>query len=168
MKKLIAVVLTVALLLSFSTAFAASSKKTDDLTTVEDTIIFEYENDGTDAAVALLQEKGTEEFFTADALAAAKELLGSEAIEVNEMTGIGAHDYDPSMGAIRVNFIFPTPYTAGEKVAVLIGIPDGADGYTWTVLEGVGAANGGVEFTIPSNLITKLENGGALIAIINK
>ena len=78
-----------------------------------------------------------------------------------------AADYEEGMGDVAVSGNFATPYTQGEKVAVLIGIVENNQ-VAWTVYEGIGQADGSVKFVVDAATALKIQNGTALVAVCSK
>lgn len=179
MKKIIAIALTLVLLCSAVSVFADSvpSKTTDDLVAIEITV--ENPVDGkapaaaasTDlgvlaaaAEVAKLAEVGADEYFGAEAAAAVAAIVG-EGANVDEFLPITVTDYVEGMGDATWIVKFATPYAEGQVVTILIGMPMEDGQLAWNVYEGVGLADGSVQFTVPGDVMVALVNGSALLAV---
>lgn len=174
MKKL---VILVALFLSICLVACAEapSKTTDDLTdvTVTDAAnCISVSDDEAKTAKAdteldkLAAATTPDEYFkVAPALT---ETLDADQVAVNEFFAIDVNGYDEeTMGDLLVVIECATPYADGEKVVVLVGA-ENEEGYEWTAFDGVGNADGAVEFTIDRDTMLKIKDQGGLIAVVNK
>jgi hypothetical protein len=172
MKKFLTLMLALALALTAVSALASSPtvpSKTDS-TPAEETEEFSLWIDATKADLAnaeidKLNDAGIEYFGAAgDAIAA---ILGEGEYEVNEFAAVSASNSDAIEGdTVTVTLAFATPYEAGAKVAVLIGIV-GDEEIAWNVYEGTGVEGGAVSFELPATVAADIENGSALIAVVN-
>lgn len=184
MKKIIALVLSLVLLCSASAVFADAtpSKTTADLVAAEVAVENPVEGktpaleaateqadlDAAAAELAKLTEQGVDAYFGAEAVAAVAAILGEGAeVSVDEFLPIKVVDYEEGMGDATITLEFPTAYAAGEKVAILVGLPEG-DAIVWNVYEGVGLENGQVQFTLPADVMLAIVNGTALVAVVSK
>ncbi len=174
MKKILAVLLALLLALSLS-AFAEE----DASITAEDLATFEIEGSTGDdyfyiacdedqqiaeEQLDLLTEEGVDAYF-GEASEEAKAYLGKDALDVYEFLSVVAGNYKDEMGDVVVHMAFATPVAEGEKVAVLLGLPNG-DVYDWSMLEGVGNAEGGVDVTVPGEICKAIEDEGAILALV--
>ncbi|MGN0995897.1 MAG: hypothetical protein ACI4PG_03230 [Candidatus Ventricola sp.] len=189
MKRFVCIV--VALVCCASVAVAAPSKSTGNMSSsttapVTETVLPapSVEVEGRNAAhtalctdeVAKLQESGSVEAYFGDVKDEAgnsvslASMLGTDDVKVNEFVPLTVSNYEESYGKVRATFKLPTAYANGEKVAVMIGIPNAATGeIEWVVLEGVGVGTDGeiqVEFT-PA-LLVAIQNSNALMAVASK
>ena len=118
--------------------------------------------------LAKLESEGKEAFFGPAAAAAIDAASNGNLVAVVPFAMTG---YDASMGDVTVTITVPAAdaLTAGQKVAVAVGTPNGVDNgatvYEWEVVEGIANGNGGVEVTFSADLMTKIAAEGALIAI---
>lgn len=189
MKKTISILLMIAMLLVAAVAvadteLATPSKTTDDLAEVTATVAnpvegknptFSVEAEASseqaaaaEAELTKAQEAGTlEKYFGNETASAIKEVLGDGPISLDELLPLVATDYEEGMGDVAVSGNFATPYTQGEKVAVLIGIVENNQ-VAWTVYEGIGQADGSVKFVVDAATALKIQNGTALVAVCSK
>ncbi len=170
MKKFLALMLTLALALTAVSALASSPTvpgKTDSTPAEEEFSLWidATKADLANAEIDKLNDAGIEYFGAAgDAIAA---ILGEGEYEVNEFAAVSASNSDAIEGdTVTVILAFATPYEVGTKVAVLIGIV-GDEGIAWNVYEGTGVEDGAVSFELPATVAADIENGSALIAVVN-
>lgn len=171
MKKFLAVLLTLALMMTAVSALAASANlngKTD--TTVEDNDEFaiwidEGKADIANAEIDKLNASSVAEYFgKADEIAA---ILGEGEYAVNEFAGVGASNADAIEGdSITVSLAFASDYAEGDTVAVLMGVVDG-ENIDWNVFPGT-IVNGAVQFDLSAEVAAAAEAGTVLIAIVSK
>ena len=119
------------------------------------------------AQLAKLEAEGKEAFF-GDAAAEIDAATNGNLVALIPM---GLDGYEESMGDVTVTLEVPAAeaLTAGQKVAVAVGTPngieDGATVYEWAVFEGIADGNGAVEVTIDAATMGKIAADGALFAI---
>lgn len=172
MKKFLAILVALTLMLTAVTAFAAPSKTPGDLVTVDgnDSLIIFFPQDDESIQLAedeaeKLSDAGVDEYFgKADEIAA---ILGKGPYEVNEFWTVGVKGANTVDGDVTRVIKFPTPYEADAKVAVLIGLVNG-ENIAWSVYEGTGTEDGGVEITFDKDILVKIEDGTALLAVVSK
>jgi len=97
----------------------------------------------------------------------AKAIVGADELNVYEMYGLVVSGFKPEDGDTTITIQFPTPYTAGDKVAVATGLDNG-ENVDWTAVEGNITDDGCVKFTLDIDTVLALQNGLAMIAIISK
>ena len=110
------------------------------------------------AKIAALEDQS--EYFGA-AGEEAKEILGSDEIEVCEFAPVAAGNYKEEMGNVKLAISCPTVYAEGQPVAVLFGY----DG-DWRAFEGVGTADGKVEVTLDPEMVLEVQNTGKVLMAI--
>lgn len=96
-----------------------------------------------------------------------KDILGTDALNVFEFVPMYAANYDETTGDVTATLQFATPYAADAQVIVMIGLVN-ADAIEWTALEGTVNADGAVEVVFPAALMTAIQNGTALLAVVSK
>ena len=89
-----------------------------------------------------------------------------------------AAGYDASYGNVTAKMLFSTPYKAGQKVVVMIGIlvenEDGTTTIVWTPFEGIGietddlVAVGSIQVELDPDTVLAVQNGTAFIAIVSE
>ena len=166
MKKLLLVTLVVLLAFGAVSALAVPSKTVEDMVSFDTAVIYTAESEEAQQELETLIEEGTEAYLGDEVVAEAKALLESDEIEINEFMGIFVGEYDETMGDVNVKATFATPYEAGEKLCIAIGV-SAEEGYAWTLLEGTANEENTVEFLLPGELITELNANGGLLAVIN-
>lgn len=180
MKKLFSLVLTLALLLTAVSAFAAGSKEepsgggtvvpvTEETPEIGISFI-----DDTDASAAAIKAFG-EAKDAGDVLAPLPEDVSALVPEgfgtINELkTAQFDGEVDKVTEDMLINVMFETPYAEGQKVIVLIGIlPEEAEGeIEWKVFEGVGKADGSVDVTVTKDVFEKVKTNPFLIGVISE
>lgn len=168
MKKILCVVLAM-LLAMFALAEAVPSKTVDDMivftTDAEGLVIEEVDDDKADAELEALAATTPEEYFGEDAIATAKAITGNDEATVCEFLAIRVANYTEDMGDVKANGTFPSTFDEGTKVAALIGFVNG-EGFDWTAVEGTAVEDGSVEFVFPGDMLAKIQDEGALFALI--
>lgn len=106
------------------------------------------------------------------------EVLGTDTLNVHEFCAIKAGGFDEQFGKVTANMLFSTPYAAGEKVIVMIGIvtinADGTQTVAWTAYEGVGVQvdsvenQGCIQVALDPATVLAIQQGTALLAIVSK
>lgn len=107
-----------------------------------------------------------------------KAILNTETLNVYEFAPFTAEGYDVSYGNVTAQMVFSTPYEAGQKVVVMIGIvvenEDGTTTIVWKAFEGVGVAMddveaaGSIQVELDAETIAAVQNGTAFIAIVSE
>ncbi len=194
MKKIVAIALTLVMLCGAVTVLADTglitpSKTTEDLVTfgVEPEKAVEgktvtmsaIDKNTTDAAekaaLELLEKelekaaaaKTVEDYFGKDAAEAIAKILGAKAeISLDEAVTVKLADYVEENGLITITAKFPTPYDEDEKVAVMVGLPEG-DSAVWSAFEGVGLKDGSVKFAVDAETALAIEAGYALMYVLS-
>lgn len=101
-----------------------------------------------------------------------KAIVGAEQLNVNEFMPIVISGYEEAYGKVTLTMLFSTPYEAGEKVAVMIGLVT-ENTITWKAFEGVGVAGvqveaaGSIQVELDAETILAIQNGTALLAIVS-
>lgn len=183
MKKIIALLLALALTLFAVAAFAASpSKKGEDYIIV----IVDPEHPGAPDGPAFYFAISDDEELVAKANAelenlkaaesvqayfsqedAIAKILGKAEYQVNEFWPVIAGNYDPSMGKVIVKLYFATPYKANSDVAVMLGFGE-AGSVEWTTFAGKVQDDGCVQVTLDPDTVLRVQEQTALLAIVNK
>lgn len=106
-----------------------------------------------------------------------KALVAANQMNVFEFKPIIAGGYDAAYGKVTAKMLFSTPYEAGEKVAVMIGlVNENADGtitVDWNAFEGVGIAAdqveaaGSIQVELDAETVLAIQNGIALLAVVS-
>lgn len=183
MKKTLALVLALVMVLCAVSAMAEGSK------TVEDTQKTTVNNGGYYAPAAPAELPSLEIVSTPSAAIQAiidqfkaahdagddlgalpddvKGQIGSELTKVNEMIAVKFSGDTNVANAVEVILSFMTKYTPGDEVAVLIGEMDG-ENVKWTVLKGKVNDDGDVVVMVPAAMVKGLENNEFLIAVVSK
>ncbi len=197
MKKLACMLLALLLGLTSVAALAEStpSKTTADLTKVEVTA----ENLPADSGffIRLINEEETEyrelldiceaevaKLAAADSVEAyfgkdvdLKAIVAADSLNVFEFKPVIAGDYDAAYGKVTAKMLFSTPYEAGEKVAVMVGlVTENADGtltVDWNAFGGIGIAAeqveevGRIQVELDAETVLAIQNGIALLAVVS-
>ena len=194
MKKIIAIALTLVFLCGAipvlaDTEIITPSKTTGDLTTLEVTVEnpiegkpvtavsvnsqnaaqYKAQADAAEAEIAKAFAAGTvEKYFGEETTNAIKGVLGdAEKINMDEFFAFVLNGYEEAMGKATFTVKMPTPFAADEKVAVLIGLVENGQA-NWTTFEGIGQADGSVQFTVEPELAQKIQQGVALMTVCSK
>ena len=120
------------------------------------------------AQLGALEAQGKEAYLGADIAALVDAISGGNLVSIDALSLTG---YEASMGDVTATISSANlqALAAGAKVAVVIGISAGvADGmttYTWSVLEGIADGNGGVQVTIPADIMAAA-NGASMVTAI--
>ena len=88
--------------------------------------------------------------------------------EVNEVVELHLYNYQPGSGPVTLNLRFETPYEAGTRVVVMIGVADANGNIVWKAFSGVAQADGSVTVTVDEQTAVAVAKDKALVAIINK
>ena len=187
MKKTLALVLALVMVLCAVSAMAEGSKTVDDTqsTTVTDTTVTNRGGYYAPAAPALptlgivtpsaAAQAIIDQFKAAhdagDDLGAlpddVKGQIGEGLVNVNEMIAVKFNGDTNVANEVEITLSFMTKYNAGDDVAVLIGELDG-ENVKWTVLNGKVNDAGDVVVKVPVALVKGLENNEFLIAVVSK
>lgn len=180
MKKILALVIALALVLCSVCAMAADSKTNSDITTVETETEKKPEKTTTEEAPALVIEVVEElpvaietlkETFVAasdagDVLAALPEEVKAELPEIvtkiNEFVAVKVDGYIDEMGKVTASFTFETLYTEGQTVIGAFFV-DGE----WILVEGKVNADGSVSFTFDPEQAASLNGKVVALAVIS-
>ena len=155
-KKLISLMLALALLCSVSMAYAAGSKGTGDMTSIDDDdtplagwsiIIVDEDIQGLLAEIA-----------AASSLSDYFGIALADSLELVELIALSVENYDPSIGDASQIFTFPTVLSG--TVAALIGI----DG-NWTQVR-IEIVDGAAKITFPKALLEAMNGKITYLAIL--
>lgn len=174
MKKLLALVIALIMILGVAGAMAAGSKNNQDIaqaTTEAEEVTLETAEDteGTQAikqAVIDAQAAGNAVDGLPDAV---KEQLPEGYATINEMDtyklkGEYTGDEDP----IILTFKFETPYAEGEKVIIAIGIVPPEGEVEWLVKEGTANSDGDVEVEVTKAELAKISDNPFVVIPVSK
>ncbi|MBQ9210448.1 MAG: hypothetical protein IJ153_02010 [Clostridia bacterium] len=191
MKKIFALILALALVLTAVSAFAAGSKTNNDIATstastgstgstsakedaseADDEEITSDILDDNDATKAL-KEKLAAALEAGDVLSALPEDVRAEIPEgytnVNEVVTYKLDKVPEGTTSLTLNFKFETLYAEGEKVIVAFVIPAEDEGEDeWILLEGIGQADGSVNVTLNEENIEKIVGKEVTVIVISK
>ncbi len=188
MKKIFALMLALALLLCSVSALAATeSKETPTRTWIEyppkdDTfpppqkpaeseIVSKFldPNEATQEVIKGIEESGVD-FFPEEI----KAQIPGDYTEFNEIVTYLLDGVPAGTTSLTLNYVFDTPYKAGDIVLIAFGIPQ-ADGTTeWILTEGVVQDNvsaqqeGSVNVTLTQDIIEKIAGKEVIIVVISK
>ena len=126
---------------------------------------FKRQMDLCDRELPKLAGSSVEEYF-ADIADAAKEIVGEGELQAYEMYGVVASGFKAEDGDITITIQFPTPYPAGAKVCVALGLDNG-ETVDWTAIAGEATDDGSVKFVVDNDTILAIQNGLAMIAVIS-
>lgn len=178
-KKTLAVILSLMLLMSVASALAADSKTNTDISqaTVETDgpLVYLKKTADTDftkklkEAVAAAQNKGNLlEVFAGDVA----KLIPEDHTEANEMETVYFDgELDKVTSKVKVTYKFQTPYGKDQKVTVMLGFPDKEDPNSvpsWEAIPGVGTETGEVEFYVTREILKKIETEPFVIIPLSK
>ena len=188
MKKILALVLALVMVLSAVSALAAGSPENpggktgggggatgysaDTTEETEETKEIELATVAdTDATKAIKEElkKAAESGDVLSALPAdVKAKIGEEFTKVSEMVTIKLAKGLDAKNGVTVKKAFQTPYKSGDKVSVMLAVP-GADGKVeWIVLEGTANANGEVVFVVDEATYNKIAGTEIVMVPVSK
>lgn len=102
-----------------------------------------------------------------------KEILGTDTLNVYEFSPLVISGYEESYGKVTANMQFSTPFEAGEKVVVMIGLvtvdANGNQTVQWIAYEGVGLGDqGGIQVEFDPEIGKAIQEGIALVAVVSK
>ena len=179
-KKILAVILSLMILTFTAAALAATNSKTN--TDISGADVVDVEGDGDlllqlvktadTEATQKIKDALTEAQKAGDVLGAFPEDIRAQIPEehkaVNEMETVRFEgDLDKVVKA-KVRFKFETPYKEGDEVTVLLGFPEEDEVAEWIVLDGEGAEEGDVEFTITQNILSMIKTDPFVIVPVSK
>ena len=185
MKKTLALVLALVMVLCAVSAMAEGSKTVDD--TQKTTVTNGYNNAPAEAELPTLEFVSTpsaaiqaiiDQFKaahdTGDDLGALPEdvktqvaQVGEGLTHINEMTGAKFTGNTNIKNEVEVILSFMTKYTPGDDVAVLFGVIEG-ENVKWTVLKGKVNDDGDVVVMVPAAMVKGIENDEFIIAVVSK
>ena len=185
MKKLLGIMLALALTVAVGAAYATPSKTASDLTQTGDTnlpgvvVYVTTSQASVDAAAAVVMDMAAKaaagetavgffgEDLQADIAAALPAGTDLSALAVNELVPVSLSGYAAGMGDVVVPFQFATVYQAGQTVVPMLGFV-GADGVVeWHVLQAEVVAGGIVNITFPADLALRMMSETTALAILN-
>lgn len=177
MKKILALVMALVMVLGAASAMAAGSKQTPGGggTTVETpaevNVVYAKDTEETAAII----EKFAEAAAAGDVLAALPDAVKANIPEgynkINEMiTAQVSGDINDVASYTVMNFAFESTYEAGKTVYVLAGIlPATAGGEVeWEVFTGSVKDNGSVDVTLPKAFFEKVQNKPFVLAVVSE
>ena len=180
MKKIIALVLAIALVLTAVAAFAAAPSGDGDKWNRDDNKAFVYDFSDDENLIAwangeierLTAAESVQAYFGAEEAIA--NILGDPDYTVNELWPVYAANYEESMGEQEIKLGFATPYEKDATVAVMQGFKVGEDeegkpkmewhAFTGKVIDDEGM----IAFLLDPATILRVQEEFALLAIINK
>ena len=177
MKKILALVLALALILTACTALAATknSKRNNDIAagdTDEETVSMtgiaptEKLQEIMDAIKAANDEQGDPMKCLPEAAAA---LVPEGFKTINDMACWKLDGDVTGLDELELTFKFETPYTEGEEVTVLIGIaPADAEEVEWIVKDCVANADGDVVVKVTREELNKISNNPFIAIPVSK
>ena len=185
MKKLLGIVLALALTVAVGAAYATPSKTASDLTQIGSSNIpgvaltVATSQASVDAAAAVVTDMAAKaasgvtpagffgEALQADIAAAFPAGKDLSTLVVNEMVPVSISGYTAGMGDVVVPFQFATAYQEGQPVVAMLGFV-GADGVIeWHVLQAEVVAGGIVNITFPADLALRMMSEITVLAILN-
>ena len=165
MKKTLAIVL-VTILSMMVMASAAITSPTLDITFETSAEGFIFEVDDSESAVEAAAEelaKAAEDAdaYFGEAAEEAKAITGNDELEIVEFAPVTVGGYTDDMGDIGITITAPTAAEEGQAVAVMLCVNG-----EWTAFEGVGNADGSIDFTLSADVAKAAsEAGSAMLAI---
>ena len=194
MKKFLTVVCLLCMLLTATTALAASvpSKTADDLTNVEITetetgvvadpsfaVAVVEPTETVSAKVTEMQEFAAEEkpvveFFPAEVQQEIVAVLPEEAAAAEliayELVPVSVENYDETYGDVAINFEFATVFPEESEVIVLLGLPkaevaEGEDPTEWIVKVGT-VVEGKISILFTQEELVRMAEGEALMVVL--
>ena len=185
MKKLLGIMLALALTVAIGAAYATPSKTASDLTQIGTASIpgvvayVASSQAGVNAAAAVVTDMAAKatagvtaagffgEALQADIAAALPAGTDLSALAVNELIPVALGGYTAGMGDVVVPFQFATVYQEGQPVVAMLGFV-GADGVVeWHVLQAEVVAGGVVNITFPADLALRMTTETTVLAILN-
>lgn len=89
--------------------------------------------------------------------------VNADSLKLSECAPMTIDNYDPSFGDVKVTVGFPTVYKDGQTVIAVIGYQDG-DTFVWVPVEAT-VVNGELEFVIPESVLSVTTE--IMVAILN-
>ena len=173
MKKALALVLAMMMILGCACALAENSKGNQDInqgTTNKANISMEKIT--ADGKLAEVIDKITEAQKAGNALDGLPEDIKAKIPEenktINEMVCYHLVGDTAGVKEFVMIFKFETPYKEGEKVTLLLGIAPADADVEWLVLEGVGNADGDVEVKVTEAELAKISNNPFVVIPVSK
>lgn len=187
MKKWTSILITVLLILSITTAFAAvPSKTTTNASTVTTVVSASGVELADDFKVAVAVEESAPvvneiskiftfvssgnapvDYFPAEVkeeiVAKLPETIVSADVEINEFVSIDQTAYTEAYGDVKVSFSFTTSYTPKQALVALVGIftgevdENGEPIVEWIVLDAIANEDGSVEVTFTQEAMLKMQ-----------
>ena len=172
MKKIFALVLALALVLTAVSALAAGSKGGSDISDVttdtpEVTVSKAADNAATSAIKKLISDGQAGGDALAELPEDVKAKIPADAKTVNEMETFVLSGTLTKGNSVVLTFKFATPYTEGEAVTILLGIP-GETETEWVVLQGKGNKDGDVEVTVTKDILDKIGDKPFVVIPVSK
>ena len=185
MKKLLGIMLALALTVAVGAAYATPSKTASDLMQTGNTNLpgvvasVATSQESVDATAAVVTDMAAKaaagvtaagffgEALQADIAAALPVGTDLSTLAVNELVPVALSGYTAGMGDVVVPFQFATVYQEGQPVVAMLGFV-GADGVVeWHVLQAEVVAGGIVNVTIPADLALRMQTETTVLAILN-
>ena len=185
MKKLLGIMLVLALTVAVGAAYATPSKTASDLTQVGTASIpgvvayVASSQAGVNAAAAVVTDiaaKATAgvtaagffgETLQADIAAAFPAGKDLSTLVVNELVPLAISGYAAGMGDVVAAFQFATYYQVGQVVAPVLGFVAADGTVEWHVLQAEVVAGGIVNITFPADLALRMMSETTVLAILN-
>lgn len=173
MKKILALVLTLVMILTAVSAMAGDSKKTQDMT-------YGTINTGNAAVpvgvAKVTPTKALQEIMDQVKAAGGRKGLPAdvdakipaERTNINEMGTFALTGDVDKVSEAELIFTFATKYPEGEEVTVLIIVDMGDKGVEWLELTGKANSNGDVVVKLTSDQLAKISNNPFLVLPVSK
>ncbi len=173
MKKALALVLAVMMILGCACALAENSKGNQDINQgTTDKADIGMEKITPEGKLAEAIDKITEAQKAGDALNGLPEDVKGKIPEenktINEMVCYKLTGDVSGEKEFTLIFKFETPYEKGQKVTLLLGIAPADADVEWLVLEGEGNADGDVEAKVTEAELTKISNNPFVVIPVSK
>ena len=180
MKKVLALILALAMILAAASAFATDSKTGNDITKATVTAVTTADGtkktEETGLYIEILPDDESttalKEVF-AGALAEGnvlkgfpedvQEKLDSELTTINEIVKAALRGNAEGLTSATVNFVFATAYPKDEKVQLAIALAE-----DWTVLDGIGQEDGSVNAVLDAEQIAKFLDKEFNVVVVSK
>lgn len=101
----------------------------------------------------------------ADAIKEALKTDKLEKVKLHELASLIISGYTEDMGSIQSSFAFPTQFVPDQPLVGMLGMVDG-EAIAWEALPGMSNAAGGVVLTLSPEVMLKVQDGNAVLAII--
>ena len=169
MKKIVSLVLALALVLTAVSAFAAGSKQQPTPTTQDVTPEISISFIPDTSASATIIKAFKEAHDAGDDLKAlpddVRAKIGEGQTKISELlTAKFEGDLSKITGDMVLIVKFETPYKEGEKVTVLLGILN--EPVEWHTFSGVGLKDGSVQITVPKDIFDKVQTDPFVIGVV--